>query len=536
MVLKTFCALCSTKGMGMKMNKKCLIVFLILVLMCIGCQKTPEKEAVTSKIGGFDQSLVADKLADGEEINLDTPHIWKASEERNDGQVTLSVKLPLEQLKISNTPVIEMKNKEFTNADLKKMVDYFAEGRKVYEQQGKTKSELGYLKQRIDNKEGGYSNPIMAEIYQQQSSSLAEMIEKAPDEKSELREADIKFDVEKSLYAKQIYYLVYGKEEQDASEVKNRFRAMIGEKGEATVKAFSYNKSAGTTSNFYYISGNYYSESDIKLMEEDNESAIPIKGKDSYYGTTYKDFLSRIRTVIDKNGHDEGQGRQIAEKVLLDLKIKNMDLLSSVEAVWIDPANLAGTSNLEDDIWDFDWSKSKSGHIYKFTTSVNDLLADYKLSPSSDKTPEKSYLPPFGVESIEILVTEDGVKSFAWSNMSEEVRVVAENTKIYPFEQVQGKLFDHLFYTVASEGSGQGSTNTAIYKFNVSGARLGYTYISAYENPEHAWLVPAWFFDTRVTIKDGPYEWQRETTGVMINALDGGYIDSNYATIVKQNM
>lgn len=53
-----------------------------------------------------------------------------------------------------------------------------------------------------------------------------------------------------------------------------------------------------------------------------------------------------------------------------------------------------------------------------------------------------SYVPPFQVETISILITEEGIKYFKWDGISEEVCTVTENTKLLPFEKIQAKLTD----------------------------------------------------------------------------------------------
>lgn len=506
--------------------------YFLLMLLCSGCQKTPDKEAVVSKVGGINNDVIIEELSDGKERTVDIPSTWTETEKKNDGQVTISVDLSLEPPKILNTPVIEMANKEFTEKDLKELVTYFADGEKVYEPQEKTKSELEVIKARIDNKESIFSDPSMFSYYKKYSSYLAEMILQAPDEKSALKEADVEFNIEKSKLWLQSREALGDKRED--SQAKDRFRAMIGEKGEASVRAFCYNKNSGTTSNFVYQRGTIFSDSTVRDIEENNESSLTREGNTSYYATTYKPQLDAFREAVNGEGHDEEQGRQNAQKLLENLDIQNMSLYNAEPGVWIDNEDLLGSFYFFDDLWDFEWSKSKPGHLYKFATDINGLLADYKSGLDYD-TPEDSYAPPFGVETVEIFVTEDGVQSFEWSNMAKEVKTVAKNTELLDFDKIKEKLYDHLFYIIASSTSQQNGEGVATYNYDILNGRLGYTYAPAFGSPEHAWLVPTWFFSVRKTVETGGIKWKEPTEYVMVNALDGGYISPNYAVISGQN-
>lgn len=505
----------------------------LLVLLCCGCQKTPDKEAVVSKVGGLNKEVIIEELSYGEERKTDFPSTWAETEKKIDGQVMLSVNLSLEFPNISNTPVVEMENKEFTEKDLKELVTYFADGEKVYEPQEKTKSMLEVMKARIDNKESIFSDPGMFSFYKQYSSYLEEIISKAPDETPTLKEADVEFNLEKSKLWMQSRAAL-GDNGEDSSQEKDCFRAMIGEKGQATVRAFCYNKISGSTSNFVYQRGTIFTDSTVRDIEENNESSITREGSSGYYVTTYKPQLDALREAVNRKGHDEDQGRQDAEQLLKNLDIQMMSLYSAEQGAWIDNKDLLGSFYFFDDLWDFDWSKSKPGHLYKFRTDVNGLLADYKSGLDYD-TPEESYAPPFGVETVEIFVTEDGVQSFEWSNMAKEVKVVAKNTKLLEFEKIKDKIFDHLFYIIASATSQQNGEGAAAYNYDILDVRLGYTYAPAFECPEHAWLVPTWFFSVRKTVDTGGVKWKEPTEYVMVNALDGGYISPNYAVISGQN-
>ena len=133
-----------------------------------------------------------------------------------------------------------------------------------------------------------------------------------------------------------------------------------------------------------------------------------------------------------------------------------------------------------------------------------------------------SYVPPFQIETISILITEEGVKYFKWDGMAEEVRTVTENTKLLPFEKIQAKLIDQIFYWYS--GKGQSANDTTILEYDVINAKLQYTYTTAYQEPKHAWLVPAWIFTVQEGLEGNPLQ----ELSYVINAYDGSVIGEAY--------
>ena len=51
-------------------------------------------------------------------------------------------------------------------------------------------------------------------------------------------------------------------------------------------------------------------------------------------------------------------------------------------------------------------------------------------------------------------------------------------------------------------------------------AKLQYTYTTAYQEPEHAWLVPAWIFTVQESIGGNSLQ----NLSYVINAYDGSVI------------
>lgn len=123
---------------------------------------------------------------------------------------------------------------------------------------------------------------------------------------------------------------------------------------------------------------------------------------------------------------------------------------------------------------------------------------------------------------VSIIVTDDGVKSFSWQGMCEEVAVIAENVNLLAFNDIQKSLFEQIFYSYLNIG--QPAEDTTKFDYRVISAKLGYTYVTAFQKPENAWMVPTWFF--QVMRSEGQAEEMKDLVilPVAINAMDGGVI------------
>ena len=140
---------------------------------------------------------------------------------------------------------------------------------------------------------------------------------------------------------------------------------------------------------------------------------------------------------------------------------------------------------------------------------------------------ETMYAPSFQAEGIRIIVTKEGIQLFEWTDISKQKDLIAENTKLLPFDKIKERLADHLLYTqVAALGgiSQEGFTNI----YTVKDVQLRAANINAYEDAAAAWLVPVWIVDVdHVMI----FKTDEETTEgnlnpetVVLNAIDGGFV------------
>lgn len=524
------------------MKKKCYFIILSLALLSLptlgGCQKTPKKSAVVSKAGGLSEDVIAEPMKDKETRMIELPERWEHSELRSNDRVTLAVDLPLESIEVGNLPIIEMKNHVMTQEELEKLVDYFAGGEELYVPEVTTKASYQTLKDRMENGVGFYGYNSL--YYKGMLKYLDNAIEAAPSEQPEKEKMEVKFQarpVDKAFYESQKYY--YEDTLKDISELDAiidkydydcYFYADVGDEQKASIKAARYTPDVGRVSSFSWRTGAaVITEEEYQYSKSLNAGQMTYNAAVDYY-IQLKNTLQICETAFNQETITLDEGQKQAEQVLKDLGIQDMTVLSTQKALWFPKGAYTETlySGFEDDLPEADIEQAKSGYIYTFTQTVGGLSVDQMDRSYLLNETEGSYSPPFDTETVDILVTEDGVQSFSWEGMCEEVTTVAENTNLLPFEEIQDKAIEQMYYYYAAMG--QPSESRTEFTFKLSGVKLGYTYIPAYGKPEDAWLVPAWFFTEEQHTDDTAemgVEFDEDGDVFMLNATDGGVIGRN---------
>ena len=236
----------------------------------------------------------------------------------------------------------------------------------------------------------------------------------------------------------------------------------------------------------------------------------------------FADFSAKFEEETEELSLTEEQAKEEARKVLEDLEIQNMQV-RTIEKVFWSPT---------DTRWDFmdpDWEKGQAG--YKFYMGMdNEGLVSYSQSGGTfyQDLSEAVYKPSFAPEEIQIVVTEDGIKSFLWKNMSEKGKVIAENTNLLPFEEITEKLGSHMLAVKVAVDSINGfDGKETSNEWAVKSVQLQSSYVPAYEAPQNSWLVPVWVFELEgcsINHLDGDRKGRPKQETVVLSAVDGGYV------------
>lgn len=277
-------------------------------------------------------------------------------------------------------------------------------------------------------------------------------------------------------------------------------------------------------SSFLWMEGSNFIEEETIETEEMQSEYYSSFGMDTNgYTEKFHELADAYRKCMDKITFTEEDGKEQAEQVLEDLGIDGMGLVDSDRTVWFPNGACSERNGLglgSDALWQGDLDRGLPGYLYCFSKSVEGITS-VPDGVVAEETVD-SYVPPFQVETISILITEEGIKYFKWDGISEEVCTVTENTKLLPFEKIQAKLTDQIFYWYS--GKGQSANDTTALEYDVVNAKLQYTYTTAYQEPKHAWLVPAWIFTVRESIGGNSLQ----ELSYVINAYDGSVIGEAY--------
>ena len=317
---------------------------------------------------------------------------------------------------------------------------------------------------------------------------------------------------------------------QDGMEI--HFQATVGADAKGTINAETYDPEAGNYSIFSWSEGN-----GIELATIENYLAIENR-TDEYgvpAGSVKESFMEKLQTLKDQMKETtllEETAEDEAEKILKDLNLENMQLLSSDKILWYAQSDYPEATILEQQeaLWNADPNLGKTGYRLTYVPSVSGLKINQDKTGGYSDDSGFAYAPSMPVEQIYIVVTEDGIRSFKWKGMSQEEKIVTENVKLLAFDEIENRLIDQVKYLYPSSQPAESKT---IFGYDVATVELGYTYIPAYKNPQNAWLVPAWFF-TISERQDATAELGTagrkiegyQTDYIVLNATDGGRIGS----------
>src|SRR5690554_5435407 len=112
------------------MKKPSLVLILcILVLILASCQPTPDKPPVVRK------SDLADKILETSSSSQKDgyPDSWVQDLQNDEGAVTIKIDAQLEVPDVSVYPVVEAVPADISEDDIERLVDYFFDGKPVYE-------------------------------------------------------------------------------------------------------------------------------------------------------------------------------------------------------------------------------------------------------------------------------------------------------------------------------------------------------------------------------------------------------------------
>lgn len=494
----------------------CIGIVAILIVSVSGCQKTPEKRAVISKADGLPKDTVIPKSAEKKEVNV--PKFWEAEISKNNGAVNIVAdKIPVIVPEIKNTPVTERERIEFNDEHLETMTDYFRQGYEIRDISEMSKDEIEIIIKKIEEKEGEFGNPDS--IVQANAASRLNNLKKLRDMAPVQKElGEVLKGARFGKYKEDAYaFAISGGVQEDLQNMygENFFYAEVdnGKEVRPKITATGYAPDKGLSGGFQYSYGGYIPEN---FMEQS------VTSDNDEWNLRCGDFLEIFQKKIKEMNLDEKEAIRAAQRVLKDLSIDKMDMASAERVFWT-------PSDTKWDNMDVDWKNGEMGYKIEFGIS-SDGLVSYSQPAGTvyQELAEGVYSPVFSGEKIEMVVTQSGIKYFLWKNMTKETKMVAENTKLLSFEEITDFLGKHLMATkVAGDKLNGFHAEDSSNLYYVKSMELRTSFVPAYEEPEHTWLIPVWVFETEgynINHLNGDRKSSLGKEIVVLSAIDGGYI------------
>lgn len=510
------------------------LLLTLSVTMLAGCQETPDESAVVSRAGGLPKDAVIEPLADGETQTIELPDKWQQTEKWSKDRWIFEADVELESIETGNLPVVEMEQRAMTQEELEKLAEYFADGQELYKPLPTTKDAFQDKLDRMKNAEGIYAVYTIDTTFSMKKEWLEKGMAAAPETNDqETEKAEVGFsawqpDPGQDAASEREKYI-----SDDIDAMPIFFSADVGENRESRITARKYDADAGLSGSFEWLTGDalLYQKYDIDQYRNWHNEYRDASDTDRQW----EQLLDMCTAKMTDENIDVEEGKTQAEAVLAELGLTDKIYAYEEPVLWFPdgsyPEDLANT--YEDSLWQSDFSKAEPGYAYTFVNSVGGQPVDFKfggrlLGAVDYDQNEADYTSPFTMETVTVAVTGSGVKMFSWEGMSEVVSTVAENVKLLPFEELEERAVQYIsFYFPGS----QPADDENVFKYELQDVSFGYTYMTAYENPDHAWAVPAWFLELKSgqSIQSVNGTTEPEMNGWVeftVNAIDGGAVEN----------
>ena len=154
------------------------------------------------------------------------------------------------------------------------------------------------------------------------------------------------------------------------------------------------------------------------------------------------------------------------------------------------------------------------GFSIRFARSIDGISARVSESTTYNYQDEFAYVAPFIPEEIEVFIDEAGeVQQFSWFNRLEITETKSPNVSLMPFEEIEQRIRDMLFFINAYDD----------YPTTIRNIEMNMTLINIMDEPDKAMYVPAWYIHCEQEIDTG-YGLITQERLLVLNAVDGGRV------------
>ena len=516
--------------MGAKSRRSArLVSALVVVLLAVtcfttACQPTPEEPPVIHRVEDIPKEAILETATPPPEVkNVVEPAAysvkehWKETIEKNDF-LSIEVDADILMPEAAAYPVERLERIVLTQEKVNELIAYFTEpGTKFYTgEYVKLKSE--YEEELIDMKlslqnvlnGGDGEDPDSIRSYIKE---VERKLAQAPESHTYTYvepvftfETDYETGEPRKEYGENIIFVSI--ELPDGSRHGSVYASRY-EKGKNTSTGFSYSRFSGGWNLESYFT--WYDEELRREMENPPWYAESDGGEWQEEMTSQREYVDAGLKSMQRNNMDLRAAADSAIKLLDELGIEGMQLNRYEKAMF----------SRELDQEDY----SIPGCYVEFVRECGGIpsLSQSGGSFSREQDYSELYCAPFDLESVKLLISEEGVEFFSWRGMAQVVERVAENTTLMPLDEMKQRILNHVYFM---NGAWLDHAQQDTKHVKIEEMRLVTTYINAKDDSERVLIVPAWhvmaqeeyLFDQTDTWRQGNKE------EFMINALDGSGI------------
>ena len=504
-----------------------LIVVSIMLFSFTACQPTPEEPPVIHRSEDIPKEAILETATASPEVkNFTHPAAysinehWAETVEESDF-LTIEVDADILMPETETYPAERLERVALTQERANELIAYFTEpGTKFYTgEYVKLKSEyeedLVNLKQSLQNVLNGGDG--------EDPESIRSYIEEVERKLEEAPESHTYTYVEPVFTYRLDYETGEPREEYGENTISVSIELPDGSRC-GSINASRYEKGKNTSTGFSYsgFDGGWNKESYFIWYDEELRREMENRppGADKDGGLWDKD-MARQREYVDaglksmqENNMDLHAAADRAIELLEELGIEGMQLKSYEKAMF------SRERDQEED-------HTIPGCYVEFVRECGGIpsLSQSGGSFSQEQDYSELYCAPFGLESVEMIISEEGVERFSWRSMAQVVERVAENTALMPLDEIKQDILNHVYFMNGAWLDGERGEK----RIKIEEVRLVTTYINAKDDPERVLIVPAWHITAQEEYlsnqTEGWTSWiQGNQEDFMINALDGSGI------------
>lgn len=448
------------KGLG-------ICAALMLCAGLVGCQPTPDKQAVVQKNAGAFESAVAASATEP----FEAPAHYESEIMGAEG-ITIRFDADVELPDLERYPVYSVRPTAFTQKQVDDVLNVLLDGATLYENNTEQRSrdeiqrDIDYYTPELEACADDPAFADSAASYREMLKDLMIEYENAP-ETLNLKEAERTLQFNENDFELAI---AYG--ERQPTEKEGEFQVVLTEEGKKRAQA------AGNEC----VTGVFWKDVGGKPTKMRFYAANRVSPSMDRVDSTmlFEEYAGLPFRVTDLT---QEKAEQIAAEALARMNIDAELVFAQRHAVYDWSENGDGTSDpidLGTGYYMLTFKRRMPGTTQKHLAVAHEY-GDYS---------QESFSPPLPAESITLTIDGNGISSFMWTDPMEVSVVENENMPLLPFEQAAERLEGQIKNVTA--GIGRADTDSDAQRVVVDRLVLSYMMAQKPDSADEYYFIPVW--------------------------------------------